>query len=220
MSSTAAATVPAPSDDILGEDATRSDGATFDADTAGQTDVPDAPNPDAGDTSPDTASYERRASWMRLAALGLVPVVALLLASGAGYFKYRDTANRDADLARTQSVQAATDGAVALLSYRPDDVEAKLTAAQDRLTGGFRDSYATLTKTVVIPGAKQKRIAATATVPAAASVSASGNHAEVVVFINQATVVGHDAPTDTASAVDVTLDKIGERWLISGFDPK
>jgi Mce-associated membrane protein len=32
-------------------------------------------------------------------------------------------------------------------------------------------------------------------------------------------VVGHDAPTDTASSVRVALDKIDGRWLISKFDP-
>jgi Mce-associated membrane protein len=32
-------------------------------------------------------------------------------------------------------------------------------------------------------------------------------------------VVGQDAPTDTASSVRVALDKVGDRWLISKFDP-
>ena len=57
-----------------------------------------------------------------------------------------------------------------------------------------------------------------ATVPAMASASANSNHAVVLVFVNQ-TVVGQDAPTDTASSVRVTLDKVGGRWLISKFDP-
>jgi len=108
---------------------------------------------------------------------------------------------------------------VALLSYRPDSVEKDLTAARDRLTGGFRDSYTSLTNDVVIPGARQKQISAVATVPAAASVSVNENHAVVLVFVNQSAIVGKDAPTDTASTVKVTVDKIGGRWLISGFDP-
>jgi len=32
-------------------------------------------------------------------------------------------------------------------------------------------------------------------------------------------IVGQDTPTDTASSVRVTLDKVGNRWLISKFDP-
>jgi Mce-associated membrane protein len=36
----------------------------------------------------------------------------------------------------------------------------------------------------------------------------------VLVFVNQTVAVGNDPPTDTASNVRVTLDKIGGRWLI------
>ena len=38
-------------------------------------------------------------------------------------------------------------------------------------------------------------------------------------FVDQTVVVGSDAPTNTASSVRVTLEKVGGRWLISGFDP-
>jgi Mce-associated membrane protein len=72
---------------------------------------------------------------------------------------------------------------------------------------------------VVIPGSKQKHVSAVANVPAAASMSASADHAEVLVFVNQTITVGNDPPTDTASRVRVTLDKIGGRWLISAFEP-
>jgi Mce-associated membrane protein len=41
----------------------------------------------------------------------------------------------------------------------------------------------------------------------------------VLVFVNQTVVVGQGAPSDTASSVRVTLDKVGGRWLISKFDP-
>ncbi|HZN82982.1 MAG TPA: hypothetical protein VFC01_25385, partial [Mycobacterium sp.] len=90
----------------------------------------------------------------------------------------------------------------------------------DLLTGTFRDSYTSLTTDVVIPGSQQKKISATATVPAASSMSASEKHAVVLVFVDQTVIVGNDAPSGTASAVQVTLDKVDNRWLISGFDPK
>jgi len=107
---------------------------------------------------------------------------------------------------------------VALLSYKPETVEKDLGAARDRLAGNFKDSYTSLTRDVVIPGSKQKQISAVATVPAAASVSVTENHAVVLVFDNQTVVIGNDAPTDTAT-VRVTLDRIHGRWLISQFDP-
>jgi Mce-associated membrane protein len=126
---------------------------------------------------------------------------------------------RDSEVARIESVQAAKDSAVKMLSYNPDTVEQQLNDARSLMTGEFRDQYTSLINDVVIPGAKEKRISAVASVPAAASVSADPNHAVVLVFVNQTVVVGQDAPTDTASSVRVTLEKIGDHWLIAKFDP-
>jgi Mce-associated membrane protein len=50
-------------------------------------------------------------------------------------------------------------------------------------------------------------------------VSATAGHAVVLVFVDQSITVGTDAPTSTASSVKVTLDKLGEQWLISDFAP-
>jgi Mce-associated membrane protein len=72
---------------------------------------------------------------------------------------------------------------------------------------------------VVIPGAKQQQISAVATVPKVGSVSADSSDAVVLVFVNQAVTVGADAPTSTASSVRVTLEKTGDKWLISEFTP-
>lgn len=170
----------------------------------------------------ETASAKPARGGLRLAsvvAFGVLPIVALLLGAGAGFLKWEDSSRRDADAARTQSVQAAKDSTVALLSYKPDTVEKDLGAARDRLTGSFLDAYTQLVNNVVIPGAKEKKISAVAQVPAAASVSAKPDHAVVLLFVDQTVVVGSDAPTQTASSVRVTLEKVGDRWLISGFDP-
>lgn len=142
-----------------------------------------------------------------------------MLGLAAGMLKWRDSTVRASEAAAVESVQVAKDSTVALLSYKPDNVEADLTAARDLLTGNFRDSYAQLTDDVVIPGSKQKQITAVATIPGAASVSATPNRAVVIVFVNQTTTVGQDRPTDSTSSVRVTLDKVGDRWLMSGFDP-
>ncbi|EUA27841.1 conserved Mce associated membrane domain protein [Mycobacterium intracellulare] len=37
--------------------------------------------------------------------------------------------------------------------------------------------------------------------------------------MNQTIIIGQDAPTNTASTVRVTLDRVHGRWLIAGFDP-
>jgi len=158
-------------------------------------------------------------NWSRAVAFVILPVIAMLLGAAAGFLKWEDSSRRDAETARNQSVVAAKESTVALLSYKPDTVEKDLTAARDRLTGNFLDAYTQLVNTVVIPGAKEKKISALATVPAAAPVSAKTDHAVVLLFVDQTVTVGADAPTNTTSSVRVTLDKVGGRWLISAFDP-
>ncbi|WP_025737490.1 hypothetical protein [Mycobacterium genavense] len=147
-------------------------------------------------------------------------VLVAVLSGVAVYVKYLDARAAAASRAAVESVQAAKDSTVAMLSYTPDSVEQKLTAASDRLTGTFHDSYTSLIHDVVIPGAREKKISVAATVAAAVSESASANHAVVVLFVDQAIVIGTDAPTQTASVVEVTLDKLGNRWLVAGFEPK
>ena len=171
---------------------------------------------------PTTRSHTRtagsRIQWSKAIAWANTGL-GVLLTSAAGYLKWQDGTAREAHAAGVESVHAAVDSTVALLSYRPDTVEKDLDAAKGRLTGTFLNAYTSLTHDVVIPGAKQKQISAVATVPAAASTSATPTHAVVLLFVDQTVTIGKDAPTNTASSVRVTLDKVGNRWLISQFDP-
>lgn len=161
----------------------------------------------------------RRIKWSRVLAFGVLPVLALAIAAGAGYLKWQDGWIRGSRAAGIESVAAAKDSTIALLSYQPDTVDKELKAARDRLTGSFKDSYTQLIQDVVIPGAKKQHISAVATVPGAASVSATPKHAVALLYVDQTVVVGSDAPTDTSSIVRVTMDRTGGKWLISGFDP-
>ncbi|ANE79526.1 hypothetical protein A7U43_09485 [Mycobacterium adipatum] len=181
------------------------------ADVPAETESAEATEP----ASPAKRSIE----WPRVLAYGILPGLALVLGLGAGFLKWQDNSVRDGDSAAVESVQAAKDSTVALLSYKPDTVEQQLSDARSLLTGDFQQAYTDLTTDVVIPGSKEKQISAVATVPAAASVQADPNRAVVLVFVNQTVVVGADAPTDTASSVRVTLEKSGDRWLISAFEP-
>lgn len=193
--------------------------ATEDAEVADDTDAADVPE-DVEDAEPtDDAKARRRIDWTRVAAYGVLPALALLLAMSAGFLKYTDNSVRNSDVARTESVEAAKASTIAILSYTPDKVDQELNGARDLLTGEFRDSYTGLINDVVIPGAKERQISAVATVPRAGSVSANSNHAVVLVFVDQTVVVGNSAPSSSPSSVRVTLDKVGDKWLISAFDP-
>jgi Mce-associated membrane protein len=193
------------------------------ADIDERTDVCDeAEAADEGDqfeAAEDPAERAGRFSAKRILACALLPVLALILAAGAAYLRWQVSSAQLSRTAAVQSTQAATESTVAMLSYRPETVDKDLLSAGNRMTGKFRDDYTRLINDIVIPGAKQKKISAVAKVAAAASVSATENHAVVLEFVDQTVTIGDDPPTDSASTVRITLEKVNGRWLISQFDP-
>ncbi|MUL77494.1 hypothetical protein [Mycolicibacterium sp. CBMA 226] len=180
----------------------------------------DAVEADAAETTDAAPAVpRRRAGWASVAVYGLVPALVLALGGAAGYLQWTDVSLSRSDTAKKESTKAATDGTIALLSYKPETVDKDLEAAKKYMTGNFLDSYTSLTRDVVIPGSKQKKISAVATVPAAAWTKATPSHAVVMLFVDQTMIIGDSAPTSTASSVRVTLDKVEGHWLISQFDP-
>jgi Mce-associated membrane protein len=199
------------------------------------TETPDTADGEAVDieeaeaSADETASDKRKVNWPRVLAYGVLPGLALVLALAAAFARWEyissdygavpPAATDQNPSPALESMNAARDSTIKMLSYKPDTVDQQLNAARDLLTGDFRDSYTSLITDVVIPGAQQKQISAVASVPAVASVAADPKHAVVLVFVNQTVVVGQDLPSDTASSVRVTLDKVDDRWLISEFEP-
>ena len=175
----------------------------------------------AGDASPVPASktVSRWWTWRHVPTRWGLPGVVLVLVAAVGGLAAMNWYSNALETARAESVQAAKESTEAMLSYQQSTAAAQLESAEDRLTGTFRDSFRELVHDVVIPGSEKKHISTVATVPAAASVSASRNHAVVLVFVDQVAVVDDSAPTDTASIVRVTLEKARGRWLISAFEP-
>jgi Mce-associated membrane protein len=204
------------------DDLAERDDLADEAEAADEADLLDVDETEAAEAAADAAEapVERgsRFSWTRLLVAAL-PALALIIALGVGYLKWLDGTARESRAAAEASVRAASESTIAILSYKPETVDRDLKAAAERLTAGFRQQYTQLVNDVVAPGAKQQHITAVATVPAAASVSATGKHAVVLVFVDQTTTIGNDAPTQTTSSVRVTLDNVGGRWLISQFDP-
>jgi Mce-associated membrane protein len=205
-------------DESSSDDVAERDDLADEAEAADEADLPEAD--DAPDDEPDDAPDKQgaRFSWGRL-LIAALPVLALILALGVGYLKWLDGTARESRAAAEQSIRAASDSTIAILSYKPETVDQELKAAADRLAEPFRQQYTQLVNDVVAPGAKQQHISAVATVPAAASVWATGKQAVVLVFVDQTTTIGTDAPTQSTSSVRVSLDKVDGRWLISQFDP-
>lgn len=151
--------------------------------------------------------------------LRLVPVVLVVVLVATGVWLVRDTSSRQAaQRAGTDAVAAARESIAAMGTYRPDTADKDLTAARDRLTEPFLDTYTQAIQTVVIPSAEQKRISSVVTVPAASVVSAQPDRVVVLAFVDQALTVGGDAPTANPARYRVTMESVDGRWLIAGFD--
>lgn len=194
------------------------DQESLDGDASGRSEVADSSHAEAPERS-KAAKIKFRVRWSRVFVYGVLPAAAMLLAAAAGFLKWEVSSARAQQLARIESVVAAKDSTIALLSYKSDTVEEQLDAAKSKLTGAFKGSYSQLINDVVIPGAKRGHVSITVTVPAAASVSATADHAVTLLCVDQTAAVGNEPPTDSSSSVRVTLDKVDGRWLISGFDP-
>jgi Mce-associated membrane protein len=156
----------------------------------------------------------------------LVPLVLvlLLLVSGALaawlYVKqYRPDEQTD-NAAAQSAVNAARDGVVAILSYKPDTLNQDFAAAKSHLTGDFLNYYDQFTQQIVTPAAREKALTTTAQVVGAAASELQPNSAVVLLFVNQATVSKERPdPAMASSTVLVSLTKVHGTWLITKFQP-
>ena len=177
---------------------------------------------DQASDSADNSSAARRS----LPAVPLIPaalVLGLLAAGGlAGwlYFaQFRPDTQTDNAVAQS-AVNAARDGTVALLSYKPETLNQDFAAARSHLTGDFLNYYDQFTKEVVTPAAQSKAVATTAQVVGAAASEVHPNSAVVLVFVNQVTTSKERPdPAMASSSVLVSLTKVHGDWLITKFDP-
>jgi Mce-associated membrane protein len=158
------------------------------------------------------------ARWRPILATALV-VAAMGLAAGLFFFQYRPDRQID-DAAAHRAIGAASDGAVAVLSYSPDNLDRDFAKAKSHLTGDFLAYYNKFTEQLVAPMAQQKHITQTAKVVRAAISELHPDSAVVLVFLNQ-TATSKDTPEPliTPSSVRVTLTKVSDSWLISKLDP-
>jgi Mce-associated membrane protein len=156
--------------------------------------------------------------WRPILAASLVTAV-IGGAAGVFFFQYRPD-QQISDAAAHQAVQAASDGAVAVVSYSYDNLDRDFAKAKSHSTGEFLAYYTKFSQQYVAPAARQGKITATAAVVRAALSELHPDSAVVLVFLNQ-TTVGKEKPEPliTASSVSVTLAKVNGSWLIAKLDP-
>ncbi|MDC8973681.1 twin-arginine translocation pathway signal [Mycobacterium marinum] len=179
------------------------------------------------DEDPGPEPLERRPVWLHKLTPGkvVVAVVGLLVAAALGLlaalfvFSYRPDREVDAQAAGA-AVSAASDGAIAILSYSPDTLDRDFSSARSHLTGEFLSYYDQFTQQIVAPAAKRKSVRTSAVVLRAAISELHPDSAVVLLFVNQTTQsADRPEPALTSSSVLVKLTKANGKWLISSFDP-
>jgi Mce-associated membrane protein len=158
------------------------------------------------------------ARWRSIVATTLV-IAAMGVAAGVYLILYRPD-QRVGDAAAHRAIQAASDGAVAVMSYSYDHLNRDFNNAKSHLTGDFLTYYSKFTDDAIAPVAEKGQLTATAKVIRAAVSELHPDSAVVLVFVDQTTAsVQKKAPETMQSSVLVTLTKVNGSWLIAKFDP-
>src|SRR5271166_1330408 len=125
------------------------------------------------------------ARWRSIVATTLV-VAALGVAVGVYSILHRPDQRVD-DATAHRAIQAASDGAVAVLSYSYDHLNRDFDNAKSHLTGDFLIYYRKFADNIVAPTAQQGQLTASAKVIRAAISDLHPDSAVVLVFVDQTT---------------------------------
>jgi Mce-associated membrane protein len=185
-------------------------------------DTTDAPSP--RDARPSRMATVSRLTTRSLENWGSIllaasVIAAMGLAIGLFFFQYRPDRQID-DAAARRAIQAASDGAVAVLSYSSDSLDRDFANAKSDLTGDFLAYYNKFSQDIVAPAVRGKQLTQTASVVREAVSELHPDSAVVLVFLNETTTEkGKPQPLTTPSSVRITLTKVNGSWLISKLDP-
>ncbi|MEZ0350293.1 hypothetical protein [Mycobacterium sp. pR1184] len=197
--------------------------------------VEDGSSPGSTETAtddPETAPAGHEAPIRRLATIGrwllarwrsvfgTTLVVATVGVAVGVYIVVHRPDQRIDDAAAHRAIQAASEGAVAVLTYSYDHLDRDFSAAKSHLTGEFLAYYSKFTTDIVGPTAKEGHLTASAKVVRAAISDLHPDSAVVLIFVDQTTAsMQKKDPAQNKSAVVVTLTKVNGSWLIAKFEP-
>lgn len=150
---------------------------------------------------------------------GVLPGLVLALAVAAGLLKWHDGSVRAEEPIRAETVEAATESTLAILTFGFETVEQDLAEAQQFMTESFRDGFAARAREQIVPDVTARKITAVAEVPGAASVWVTANQAAVLVFADRTVTVGNAEPVELQDSYRVTLENVDGRWLVAAFGP-
>lgn len=202
------------------DDVTESDVEARDADVPEDTTTDELSGTEEPSVEAVATPRRRRFGGMLLPlALAVLLLAATGLASWLYVYQFRPDRETNGAVA-SQTIKAASEGAVALLSYAPETMDKDFAAAKTHLTGDFLNYYSQFTHDIVTPAVQQKSVKTSATIVQSAVSDLKPDSAVVLVFLNQTTTSKENPDGSfTASSVKVGLTKVNDAWLISSFDP-
>jgi Mce-associated membrane protein len=157
------------------------------------------------------------ARW-RVILLAITLVAATGFAAGYFYLVYRPDVQTD-DAAAHQVIKAASDGAVALLSYSPDTLTQDFNNAKSRVTDGYLPYYQRFAEKIVGISAQRGLVTTNATVIKAAVAEMHPNSAVVLAFLKLKTMSKDKPdPVVTSSSLRVALTRVNGAWLIENLE--
>lgn len=164
----------------------------------------------------------RRRKVFPLSLSGPVTIAGtvLLAALAAGItFGLLVMENRDVEAAANEALGTARSYAVTVTTYDYQNLDRNFADVLDGATGEFKDKYTGASSTLR-QFLQEAKATASGTVLEAGVKSATADRVEVMLFVNQTVTnaATADKPRFERNRVLMTLDKHGDRWLVSKLE--
>ncbi|WP_395696075.1 J domain-containing protein [Nocardioides sp.] len=186
---------------------------------AGPTAEADLAEPDhvAATPEPETDRAGRRGvpAWL---LVGLA--VAVLVVAGVGaWLDVTTPSDRSVEDATSAAQSAAERAVVPILSYDATSLDQSKAAAEQYLTGDYRSEYDKLFEGVIRQNAPSTKTVVTAQLVRSGIVRSGDDRVQVFLLVNQTrTNAADDQPTIYKNWVTMTMEKVGDDWLVAGMD--
>ena len=118
------------------------------------------------------------------------------------------------DQDRTAALGAARTLTEQILSYTPQTVSQDLARAREGVSGSFAGQFASIESSVIGPAVAQG-LSTKATVSHAGVIRSARGQVVALVFVDQRSARVGEAPQSTPARLEVTLNQVAGRWLIS-----
>ena len=160
---------------------------------------------------PAAAASKRRVGL----AAAVCALLFTILVAALGFLGWRQYEQYRVNTASDAALQAAKDYAVVLTTLDAKNIDENYRKSLDGSTGEFKDAYsqgATQLRQVLI----DNKASGTGIVVAAAVKSATPDKVEVLLFVDQSiTNANNPSPRIDRNRIDMTMEKVGDRWLAS-----